>query len=348
MPRPYQGLGAPLSVGATDVVAIKALQHDLRTMGYLRAGIDGAFGDGTAQAVRSFTWDLLNNQGSSTQNDGPAPVSIASFNGGRVTAVTDTVHAGVAACLAALQAAPEVPKLPSSADPVKANQEAVAAIRAMLGTKAPPPFMMAMIKQESSASHFRVPQGADLDNFVVVGLDRNRLGDRDAITSRGYGLGQFTIFHHPPRQDEIEDFIVDPVRNVLKAFGELREKFDKWVVGPADRADDRTREHPLLDLRLCKYPPSDRRFMRDCQACTAAVRKVEIERGTPAFAGASFGYQPDQYYPSAVYHSVPDRADFACDWPYAARRYNGSGNDSFHYQTRILLNLLAEPAVTWS
>ena len=79
-----------------------------------------------------------------------------------------------------------------------------------------------------------------------------------------------------------------------------------------------------------------------------SVALVEIERGTPAYAGANFGYQPDQYYPTAVYHGVPNRADFLCDWPYAARRYNGSGNDSFHYQTRILLNLLAEPPVTWS
>ena len=81
---------------------------------------------------------------------------------------------------------------------------------------------------------------------------------------------------------------------------------------------------------------------------SAVSHKVEIERGTPDYAGANFGYQPDQYYPTAVYHGVPNRADFLCDWPYAARRYNGSGNDSFHYQTRILLNLLAEPPVTWS
>jgi len=348
MPRPYEGLAAPLSRGATYPNAVEALQHDLRALGYLQAGIDGDFGAGTAQAVRSLTWDLLHNHGASTQNDGPAPVAIAAYNGGRVTAVTAAVDPGVAACLAALVADPRGPKLPASRDPAKANQEGLAAIRALVGTKAPPPFIAAMIRQESDARHFRVPQGADLDRFVVVGLDRNVEGEPDAITSRGYGVGQYTIFHHPPRPDEIADFIVDPVRNIEKAFAELREKFDSWVTGPADKADDRVREHPLLDLRICKYQPSDKRFMRDCRACAAAAGKLEIERGTPAYAGASFGYQPDQYYPSALYRGVPDRADFACDWPYAARRYNGSGNDSFHYQTRILLNLLAEPAASWS
>jgi hypothetical protein len=37
---------------------------------------------------------------------------------------------------------------------------------------------------------------------------------------------------------------------------------------------------------------------------------------------------------------VPDRADFQCDWPYAVRRYNGGGPNSFNYQAIILLNLL--------
>jgi len=30
-----------------------------------------------------------------------------------------------------------------------------------------------------------------------------------------------------------------------------------------------------------------------------------------------------------------------CDWPYAVRRYNGSGLNSYHYQAKILLNVLA-------
>jgi hypothetical protein len=242
-----------------------------------------------------------------------------------------------------------VPKLPSSDDASAANRAALDALRGMIDTLAPPPFLSAMIRQESSGLHFRVPTKADADNFVVVGLDRNDKKAPDAITSRGYGLGQYTIFHHPPQPGEIQDFILDPVRNVSRAFRELREKFDQWVLGPADVADDRVSEHPLLkDLRLCRFAPDDKRFLRDCRNCAVEAGKLEIERGTPAYPGASFGYQPSQYYPSAVYHGVPDRADFLCDWPYAARRYNGSGNNSFHYQTRILLNLLAEPPVKGS
>ena len=87
---------------------------------------------------------------------------------------------------------------------------------------------------------------------------------------------------------------VDPVRNVGKAFGELRQKFDKWVAGSVDVADDRTSEHPLLaNLRLCRFAPDDKRFLHDCKNCAAEAHKLEIERGTPCYPGASFGYQPD-------------------------------------------------------
>lgn len=349
MARPYQGLGAPLARGDGNVTAVKALQHDLRALGYLRAGIDGNFGDGTAAAVWAVSWDLINNRGASTQNDGLAPIRIADYNRARVLTPAWSVNSGLADCIADLTTDPAVPKLPVSVDSISANRAAMDALRAMMGTLAPPPFMAAMVKQESSGLHFRVPTASDADNFVVVGLDRNNKAAPDAITSRGYGLGQFTIFHHPPRPDEIQDFILDPVRNVGRAFRELREKFDRAVLGPADVADDRIAEHPLLkDLRLCRYARDDKRFMRDCRNCAMQAGKLEIEPGTPAYAGASFGYQPSQYYASAIYHGVPNRADFRCDWPYAARRYNGSGNDSFHYQTRILLNLLAEPPVTGS
>ena len=163
-----------------------------------------------------------------------------------------------------------------------------------MSTVAPAPFIAAMVVQESGGRQFCVPTGDDEDNFVVVGLDRGDPGASDHITSRGYGIGQYTIFHHPPRAEEVADFIVDPARNVQHAFAELRAKFDRFVVGPDGRADDRTAEHPLLTLRACKYAPSDARYMRDCRACAAAAGTVEIQRGTPAWPGASFGYQPDQ------------------------------------------------------
>jgi len=351
MPVPrYKQPGLSLRQGGpNDPALVRALQRDLRALGYLRAGIDGVFGDGTTRAVRALQHDLLNNGGASSGGDGRAPVAIASFNvtaGGAkaVTVIDGVVTEAVAGCLEAMLADARIPQLPRADDPGAQNRAALAAIAATPSATAPTPYIAAMVLQESDGRHFNVPRGADEDAFVIVGLDRNDTAAPDRITSRGFGIGQYTLFHHPPRLDELRDVIADPVGNVQKAFAELRQKFDRYLVGPASTADDRTAEHPLLPLRICKYPPNDPRYMRDCRNCARAARKIDIVRGTPAYKGASISYQPDQYYPSANYANVPDRADFPCDWPYAVRRYNGSGNNSFHYQTRVLLNLLIQPA----
>jgi hypothetical protein len=349
MPRPYQQAGLVLAQGApVDPVLVRALQTDLRSLGYLQWGIDGDFGNGTAGAVRSLSYDLLNNIGASSQSDGRAPVRLVDYNRGRVTAKTALVDQNVAACISDLMDDTAVPKLPSSPNPLADNQSALAAILANVNRTAPSPFIGAMVIQESSGLHFKIPSSVNADSYITVGLDRNDPVDRDHITSRGYGLAQATLFHHPPRPEEVQELMVDPVGNVQHAYGELRGKFDSFVVGPTDNADDRTAEHPSLPLRLCKYSVSDQRYMRDCQRCSAATSRVTIARGTPCYPGASFGYQPDQYYPSATYVDVPNRADFLCDWPYAARRYNGSGNDSFHYQTHVLLNLVRQSPVARS
>lgn len=50
--RLARGFPAPQTV-------VRALQRDLRRLGYLRSGLDGQFGHGTEQAVRSLQWDLL-------------------------------------------------------------------------------------------------------------------------------------------------------------------------------------------------------------------------------------------------------------------------------------------------
>ncbi len=354
MPVPYKRAGLSLIQGPdNDPALVRALQHDLRVLGYLKAGIDGVFGNGTTRAVRALQYDLLNNVGASSGSDGRAPVAITSLNndgtGGKpVRAIDGVVNEALAGCIEAMLADTRVPRLLSADDPVAENRAALAAIQATSSATAPSPFIAAMVVQESGGRHFNVPRRGDDDTFVIVGLDRNDKTSSDHITSRGYGIGQYTLFHHPPRPEELQDAIVDPVRNVQKAYTELREKFNRFVVGPIDKADDRTAEHPLLPLRTCKYATADQRYLCDCRNCAFAAQKIDIVRGTPAYTGASISYQPDQYYASASYSEVPDRADFPCDWPYAARRYNGSGNDSFHYQTRILLNLLAQPAVTWS
>ena len=345
MTLPYQQPGLTLTRAASnDSALVRALQRDLRALGYLRSGIDGAFGDGTEKAVRALQYDLLGNNGTSHGGDGNAPVAMTDFNliGGvrQITAVNGTVDQALANCIAALLGDERVPKLPNAVDPVAANSKIATQIANLRNNIAPSPFMLAILRQESGVRHFCVPYGDSADNYIVVGLDHNNAAAADAITSRGYGVGQYTLFHHPPRAEEVTDLMCDPAHNVSRAYAELREKFDGFVAGPTDHADDRRAEHPLLPLRLCKYAPSDARYMADCRNCALAARKVDIAPGQPVYAGATTTYHTDQYYATARYLSVPDRADFACDWPYAVRRYNGAGNDSYHYQTRVLLNLL--------
>ena len=335
MPPIYVNSG--LTLGAPNGAHVQALQRDLRALGYLRHGLDGDFGKQTAAAVRAVQFDLNYNRGGGS--DGDAPVAVAAYNNGRVSGITGTVDQSTAACIGDMLDDASFPKLPSAADPAEENKKAVAAIAAAPSTEAPTPFLLAMFKQESSGQHYYVPNARDADNFVVVGLDRSGSVE-DHITSRGYGIGQYTIFHHPPRQEEIDDFILDPVRNVARAYKEFREKFDSFVLG-ANGADDRKAEHPLLPLRLCKYSRSDARYMRDCRACALATERVNITAGTPVYEGATITMQPTRYYASASYADVPNRADFACDWPYAARRYNGGGVNSYHYQARVLRNLMS-------
>src|SRR5208337_3819783 len=97
--------------------------------------------------------------------------------------------------------------------------------------------------------------------------DANYRQNPERITSRGYGIGQYTLFHHPPTAEEVAGIMLDPSKNVLKAIGELREKFDRFVNGPASEADDRQAEFGNGPLRLCKYSSDDARYMKDCRQC---------------------------------------------------------------------------------
>jgi hypothetical protein len=81
--------------------------------------------------------------------------------------------------------------------------------------------------------------------------------------------------------------------------------------------------------------------MTDCRQCALDAGRVDIKADvTPWYEGSSHAYQATQYYKSANYRRVPIRKNIGCDWPYAARRYNGSGINSYHYQVKILKNLL--------
>ena len=339
MALPYQQPGLALARGVKDPARVRSLQRDLRRLGYLAAGIDGVFLDGTERAIQALQYDLLNNHGRSSHDDGSAPVAVADYNRGRVAVETGVLDQGLAACIADLLADAAFPKLPGAEDAAAANERALTAIDKAGSAVAPTPMLRAIVTQETGGRHFVVPGGGDEDNFVLVGLDRG--GGGHVVTSRGYGIGQATLFHHPPRPQEVEELILDPVRNVAHAYKELRRKFDGYVVGPEDTADDHAAEHAGEALRMCLYPPGDPLYLRDCANCARKARKVDIKRGQPVHAGAGTTYEPTQYYASANYRGVPDRADFPCDWPYAVRRYNGGGINSYHYQARVLLNLLA-------
>src|SRR6266853_724404 len=120
MRRPYRQPGLELlhRSGPPDPLA-KALQEDLRSLGYLRAGIDGRFGAGTASAVRALQYDLLT--AGQHGSDGDAPVALQTFNRGRVPGLTGVVDERLAACIEDILDDPRIPTLPRSAEPAKAT-----------------------------------------------------------------------------------------------------------------------------------------------------------------------------------------------------------------------------------
>jgi peptidoglycan hydrolase-like protein with peptidoglycan-binding domain len=342
MTRPYRE--ASLRAGVGDPAQVRALQADLRCLGYLRGPIDGVFGTGTTQGVRALQYDLLNNGGESTREpgDGRAPVAMTSFRGA-VTAVTGVVDQALADSIDALLAAESCPKLPRSETPAADNKDALAFVTGSRSAVAPAPFMLAIMRQESGLRQFAVPTQSSTDDYVVVGLDR--AAGADQVRSRGYGLSQYTLFHHPPRPEDVAGLMTDARQNARAGYGVLRGKFDTELVGstPETIADDRKAEQPILDLRVCRYGPADRRFLTDCQNCARLARKLDIGPATPVYAGSPQTYGEADDYGGQTHFGVPDRAEFGCDWPYAVRRYNGSGPNSYHYQAIVLLNVLAGP-----
>ncbi|HYB70084.1 MAG TPA: peptidoglycan-binding domain-containing protein [Candidatus Bathyarchaeia archaeon] len=343
MIRPYNRPGLQLQPrsGPPDPL-VKALQEDLRSLGYLRAGIDGQFGAGTSSAVRSLQYDLLN--AGQHGSDGDAPVALRTFNQGRVSSVTGIVDERLAACIEDILDEHRVPELPRAANPTEANADALARIEQLTGLPVPRPFLVAIFLQESGGMHYRVPDGDDVDDFIVVGLDRNDAGHPDHVTSRGYGIGQYTLFHHPPTADEVATIMQDPAQNAQRAVKELRSKYDLFITGstPGQEADDRIHEIGTGPLRLCRYAADDPRYMIDCARC-AGEHLIDVPAGAPLYPGATDTLHPTQYHPETHYSGVPDRTTLGCDWPYAVRRYNGSGIDSYHYQFEVLQRLIRPP-----
>ncbi|MDX2142937.1 MAG: peptidoglycan-binding domain-containing protein [Rhodospirillaceae bacterium] len=342
MPPIYQKPGLTLAKGAAnDPALVKALQRDLRALGYIAGGIDGKFESGTERAVRCLQHDLING---AEDTPGKAPVSVKDYNrtttgAPAVTRTTGVVDQAMVGCIAAMLDDTRFEKVPQSANPARENQAAIEAIRAAPQGDVPTPFILAICRQESNLQHYRTSGD---DNFVTVGLDRNG-ANPDVITSRGFGMGQFTIFYHPPSRADVDGFILNPLGNVAMAYRELKEKFDKFVIGGTSgtRADDRIAEHGPAPLRVCTYAKGDPKYLTDCKACATAAGKRSITATTTFHANTQSCYTEDLGYKfSDTAAGVPDRANFPCDWPYAARRYNGSGNLSYHYQARVLMNLL--------
>jgi hypothetical protein len=339
----YAQPGLSLSSTATPSPLVRDLQHDLRALGYHAGGIDGVFGAGTASSVRALQYDLLSNAGNSSSGDGMAPVAVKDYNRGRVASVTGVVDQNLVACISDMLNDTTYPKLPFSDSPFSDNQRALQAVAAMAGAQVPFPFLYGIMMQESGCRHFCVPSGSDLDTFVNVGFDTNDKTNLAHITSRGFGIGQFTLFHHPPTAHEVSSFISDPVGNVKQAVTELREKFDAYVIGPADQADDRIQEAGNGPLQLCKFDSTDPLYMRDCVNCLRQTGTQNIVAGqTPVYEGSSMTYEQTQYHEGS-YVNVPLRKNIPCDWPYAVRRYNGSGPNSYDYQAEALLKVLDAP-----
>jgi peptidoglycan hydrolase-like protein with peptidoglycan-binding domain len=332
----YRRPGLALQKGGSAATPkqIRDLQRDLRRLGYLRGGIDGMFGGGTERAIKALQHDLL------TRGDSPggAPVDIQEYNKARVVLVDGVCNRRLAGCISDMLDDPAYPELPAADDPRAENRRLVAEIDRIRSDIAPVPFIKAVLMQESRLKHFREPRGTDSDTFITVGLDTNA-GAKHVITSRGYGAGQYTLFHHPPTAAEVADFMLDIRSNLTKAFGELREKFDRFVNGQTSgtRADDRQTELGSGPLRPCKYDPGDSRYFSDCVRCAAESGRRQITGGvTRLHASTDHRYVKTQYYRTATYRDVPRRERIGCDWPYAVRRYNGSGTNSYHYQTRVL------------
>lgn len=345
----YAVPGLTLGSGSGTTQQIRDLQTDLRALGYLAGpvggSIDGQYGPTTIAGVKALQIDLMQNSGASTQNagEGQAPVAVTSYNSNNsVTTVTGTVDQNLVAIIGAMLDDANFPKLPSAADPATENSDALAAVRAMSPCPVPIPFLLAILSQESGQMHYQVPHAVKTDNFVTLGLDHNDKNNASRVTSRGYGMGQYTFFHHPPSPDEIQNSITDAVGNARGAASELLTKFHIYIIGPSDIASDRIAEFGHAPLRMCKYTSDDARYMTDCKNCMAAAPRVNITGGqTPTYNGSGQTYEAISGHVGS-YNNVPDRTQVGCDWPYAVRRYNGSGPASFDYQAEVLLKVLNE------
>jgi hypothetical protein len=110
-------------------------------------------------------------------------------------------------------------------------------------------------------------------------------------------------------------------------------------------ADDRLAEIGSGPLRPSKFAEGDPRFFTDCRQCLEDAGSQDlVAETTPVFPGSAQTYQLTALrHNFTAYRDVPVRKEIGCDWPYAVRRYNGGGMDSYHCQAQVPLNIKALP-----
>lgn len=334
--RSYCGYTQVLSRAVETPPSVVAdLRYDLASLGYYTGSFAGGWTESLDAAIRSVRYDLTDPDSalSARYNGAGSVVRTPSSGGSRL-------EPQLARCLDAMIGDPGFAKLPVSASPTAANRRALALAESAGDGIAPMRFLMAIFQHETGARHFR-EDDAGAPGFMTLCLDRNDGAAPDHITSRGYGLGQHTLFRQPPIQADIDSQILDPVANAKSAAYLLRDRFDYGLVSanPALRANDRFSEWPISPLRLCKYASADPRYLSDCKACAAKAGTVDVTPGHPVYPGASLAWADTPAQSCDALQAAPDRTGFQCDWPYAVRRYNGGGIESYHYQLRVLLNL---------
>jgi hypothetical protein len=305
------------------------LQFDLRALGYHAGEISGSWGLALDAAIRAIRHDLT--------HPSHAP-QVAAFNReGRVRTAAQggasAVEPALAACIAAMVDVGGVPQLPRSAEPAADNRRAVEAIARYAAGLAPAPFLGALLRAMGFRRHFREPVLGNVDDFIEMRPHRDDPAAPDHVTSRAYGLGALRLDHHPPSAGEVTDCLLEPDSSARDAVARLASAFGSAVPG-----EERRSEWPISSPRPCVYRPTDPRHLSDCRRCAQKAKVRTIRFGSPVHPGARLVWGPTARHPNPP-PPTPDRTEFPCDWPYAARVFAGEGLEAHHARASALIDL---------
>lgn len=153
---------------------IRDLQNDLRSLGYLKEGIDSKFGNGTQLAVKSLQYDLMHNTCDSTQRDGKeTTVRVTDYNKQRVLEVNGEVDENLAACINDMLEDPDFPKPEGTDNPERENKKVMTEIKSLSNPPLPLSVFIRILKQEITLQNYNVTSGDDQDSYIKVGFSRN-------------------------------------------------------------------------------------------------------------------------------------------------------------------------------